>query len=106
MERECLTIDFPEHDEQAKTLLASLPLYFDYFFTKISLDPHLVKLIKLARCILHNLLRTLSKDSYTPRNIVDYVDGQGRVTDGQWRNEGQSLYLSSLNSIQSRKKYI
>ena len=32
MEREFLTIDFPEHDEQAKMLLASLPLYFDFFY--------------------------------------------------------------------------
>ena len=50
MEREFLTIDYPEHDEQAKMLLASLPLYFEFFFTKISLDPHLVKLM-LACCI-------------------------------------------------------
>ena len=86
--------------ENAFGILASV---FRIFFTKISIDPHFVKLITLACCILHNLLRTLSKDSYTPRNFVDYVDDQGRVTDGQWRNEGQSLYLSSLNSIQGRK---
>lgn len=86
--------------ENAFGILASV---FRIFFTKINLDPDTVKEITLACCILHNVLRTLSRDSYTPLNSVDYVD-DGNIIEGEWRNEGQSPFLDKINNFSGRKK--
>lgn len=87
--------------ENAFGILASV---FRIFFTKINLDPDTVKEITLACCILHNVLRTLSRDSYTPLNSVDYVDDDGNIIEGEWRNEGQSPFLDKINNFSGRKK--
>ena len=76
---------------------------FRGFFTTIQLDPAIVELVILACCTLHNLLRTLSRDYYSPELSVDSVNGQGDVRDGEWRNKSQSQYLYQLNVHQGKK---
>lgn len=104
MAREYSIIDYQEHAERVKMNLEYSHQYSEFFFTKINLDPDTVKEITLACCILHNVLCTLSRDSYTPLNSVDYVDDDGNIIEGEWRNEGQSPFLDKINNFSGRKK--
>ena len=67
---------------------------FRAFLSTISLDPGIVELMVLASCVLHNILRDLSRDSYTPTYFVDLVDEQGDIIEGQWRHDNTSHVLS------------
>ena len=76
---------------------------FRIFFTTIEVEPWLTKLVTVACCILHNLLRTKSRDSYTPNVFVDAVADDGEIIDGRWRNATQSQLLFPLQPVQGRK---
>ena len=71
----------------------------------MNVTPELASSITLACCIIHNLLRTLSLESYTPRHSVDNVDDNGEITEGEWRNEGPSPYFTDLAPTQGRKAF-
>ena len=60
---------------------------FRVFFTEISCDPDMTAIITLACCILHNIMRTLSRDSYTPTAFVDLVTDDGQIIEGSWRDD-------------------
>ena len=47
-------------------------------------------------CILHNLLRTMSAEIYTPKAFVDSRDESGNVIDGEWRNAEVSPYFVDI----------
>ena len=68
---------------------------FRVFFTTMNLEPELAKLVTLACCVLHNLLRTLSKDTYTPTSFIDHITTRGLV-EGSWRDEPQSSVMYPL----------
>ena len=83
--------------ENAFAILADV---FRIFFTRMNVT-ELASSISLACCILHNLLRTLSLESYTPRHSVD----NGEITEGEWRNEDPSPYFTELAPTQGRKAF-
>ena len=78
---------------------------FRVFFTKINLDPAVVEWIILACCGLHNVLRTLSRDSYTPSSFVDTVSDDGTIIDGQWRDNAESPHMLPLKSLRAKAEY-
>ena len=72
------------------------------FHTKIHLAAGTASLLTIACCILHNMLRELSPNSYTPANYVDQVTPNGDINEGEWRREKSSQYLSDLRPTTSR----
>eukprot|EP00111_Clytia_hemisphaerica_P003777 TCONS_00010849-protein len=71
--------------ENAFGILASR---FRIFLTKIPLDPDKAVTITLASLVIHNMLRELSTDSYTPEGFIDEVNEEtGEVTEGAWREQ-------------------
>ena len=51
--------------------------------------------VVLAALSLHNLLRTKSSESYTPRGFADEIEGD-KVIDGQWRAENSCANMLPL----------
>ena len=61
---------------------------FRIFNTRIAMQPDKVQIVTMASLVLHNMLRELSKESYTPDGYIDAIDEiTGEVTDGSWRDE-------------------
>ena len=58
---------------------------FRVFTTKMLLSPVNATTITLASLVLHNMLRGLSKDTYTPDGFVDAILEDGEVSLGSWR---------------------
>ena len=50
-------------------------------------------MLLLGCCVLHKILRSLSRDSYTPYKSVDVVNDEGEILNGAWRDEGQSPFI-------------
>lgn len=73
---------------------------FRVFITKIYLNPDKATTITLAALVLHNMLRDLSPDSYTPEGFIDEEDEEtGIVTHGTWRQ--QDLRNAAFRDLQS-----
>ena len=54
-------------------------------------------------CILHNVLRTSSPTSYTPDNFVDIIHPNREITEGEWRSEELSQFVTDLPPTSSRR---
>lgn len=76
---------------------------FRIFFSTISVNPAYAKLITLSCCVLHNILRTLSRDKYTPHGYADSVTENGDVAEGRWRQLPQSPMLLPLQPDPCKK---
>ena len=50
----------------------------------------------MASLVLHNMLRTISKTSYTPTELLDREEADGSLVEGSWRNEPVPPNISSL----------
>ena len=74
--------------ENAFGILAQV---FRVFYGEISCDVDTAKIVTEACCILHNILRGMSRDSYTPTHFVDTVDVDGEIIEGSWRLGGDPL---------------
>ena len=59
---------------------------FRVLSSRLYLQPNNVTKIKLACCVLHNILRTHSKNSYSPIGFADEVEENGNKRWGQWRD--------------------
>lgn len=75
--------------ENAFGILTSV---FRIFSSKINLGPDKATSVVMAALALHNLLRTKSSDSYTPKGYADEIIGDD-IIEGQWR------HVNSNNSI-------
>lgn len=77
---------------------------FRVFTTKMCLDPDKATVITLSTLVLHNMLRELSNESYTPDGFIDVETEVGDIVAGEWRNEniGESV-LQSLPKSNTRK---
>ena len=75
---------------------------FRIFHTKISLQPGNASKIVLCCCVLHNILRTLSNNSYSAIGYRDGVGDNGNINKGSWRSEPQSPYVQHTQSTQAR----
>ena len=54
------------------------------------LQPNNATKITLACCVLHNILRTHSKISYSPSGFADEVKENGNMRRGKWRDRNDS----------------
>lgn len=68
---------------------------FRIFSTKINLCPDKAIKIILAAIVLHNFLRTMSRNSYTPTSFVDHVK-DGNLVEGQWRDQAAPTIFKSM----------
>ena len=77
---------------------------FRVFTTKMYSDPDKATTITLASLVLHNILRQLSHESYTPDGFIDMETSNGETLQGEWRKEnvGASV-LQSLPNCNTRK---
>lgn len=78
--------------ENAFGILTSV---FRIFSTKINLQPDKATSVVLASLVLHNLLRTRSRESYTPNGYVDEITDNS-IIDGTWREDSTETGLQSL----------
>ena len=76
---------------------------FRIFFTTISVEPPYAKLITLTCCVLHNILRTMSRDKYNPPGQADRVTEKGTIVDGIWRESPSSPFILPLQSDATKK---
>ena len=77
---------------------------FRVFTTKMYLDPDKATTITLASLVLHNMLRQLSHESYTPERFIDMETGNGEILQGEWREENVGVsVLQSLPNCNTRK---
>ena len=53
----------------------------------------------MASLILHNLLRTKSRKSYTPIGSIDFENDTGEIVEGTRRQEGLQLAAPCRTSI-------
>lgn len=67
---------------------------FRVFTTAMSLSPDKATTITLATLVLHNMLRSISSESYTPDGFLDAEKENGDVMEGEWRQEslGTSIF--------------
>ena len=77
---------------------------FRVFTTKMYLDSDKATIITLAILVLHDMLRQLSYESYTPKGYIDMETESGDTVEGEWRKEnvGASV-LQSLPKSNTRK---
>ena len=57
---------------------------FRLFATSASLTPERAKIEVMASLALHNLLRTKSRESYTPIGSIDFENDTGEIVEGTW----------------------
>ncbi len=65
------------------------------------LEPEKAQLIVMTIVLLHNYLRTHSRNLYTPAGTFDQ-EVDGKVTEGSWRKEGSMTSMLPLPSIPRR----
>ena len=58
--------------------------------------PGKIEIIVLASLILHNMLRTMSKSSYTPTEFVDHEEDESTIIPGSWREEVSPSNIGDL----------
>ena len=58
--------------------------------SRMYLQPNNATKITLACCVLHNILRTHSKNSYSPSGFADEVEENGNIRQGGWRDRNHS----------------
>lgn len=64
---------------------------FRVFTTQMYLNPDKATIITLAALVLHNMLRQLSRESYTPDGFIDFENESGNVVYGNWREENVAV---------------
>ena len=69
---------------------------FKLFATHASLTPEKAEIAVMASLPLHNLLRTKSRESYTPIGNIDFENDTGEIVEGTWRQEIISTNVAGL----------
>ena len=62
------------------------------------LAPERAEIAVLASLALHNLLRTKSRESYTPTGSIDFENDTGEILEGTWRQEVIFTNVAGLQS--------
>ena len=60
---------------------------FRLFATRASLTPEKAEVAAMASLVLHNVLRTKSRESYTSIGSIDFENETGEVIEGTWHQE-------------------
>ena len=68
---------------------------------RIYSQPNNATKITLPCCVLHNILRTHSKNSYSPSGFADEIEGNGNIRQGEWRDRNNSA-METLAATTSR----
>ena len=69
---------------------------FRLFATSASLTREKAEIAVMASLALHNLLRTKSRESYTPIGSIDFENDTGEIVEGTWRQEVISTNVAGL----------
>ena len=75
---------------------------FHVLSTRIHLKLEIASKVDMTCCLLHNLLRVRSKDTYTPQGFADEISEDGNVRNGAWRNENFAPCIQPLLISASR----
>ena len=85
---------------------------FRVFTTKMVLSPEKATIITLATLALHNMLRDISADTYTPDGFIDMETDDGEVQLGSWREESlidfvlHDLPVNKSNRASASAEYV
>ena len=74
---------------------------FRVLSSRMYLQPNNATKITLACCVLHNILHTHSKNSYSTSEFVDEVEENGNIRRRKWRDRNNSA-MQSLAATASR----
>ena len=75
------------------------------FSTRICMQPEKATSCALASTALHSVLRTKSRNSFTPPGFADEADKDGRIHEGEWRKQIHTFNnLLPLSSTHSRRR--
>ena len=74
---------------------------FRVLSSRLYLQPNNVTKIKLACCVLHNILRNHSKNSYSPSGCADEIEENRNIRQGEWRDRNDSV-MQPLAATTSR----
>ena len=77
---------------------------FRVFLTRNNLSPDKATDIALATIVLHNMLRTTSRETYTPPGFTDEINSDGDVVEGSWRQAQITPYMQVPASHSNRHK--
>lgn len=77
---------------------------FRVFTTTMALEPNKAVDVTLATIVLHNFLRSKSKESYTGQGAVDLENDNGDVVQGDWRKDPENInFMRSLPVTKSNR---
>ena len=74
---------------------------FRVLSSRMYLQPNNATKITLVCCVLHNILRTHSKNSYSNSGFADEVEENGNIRRGEWRDRNDSA-MQPLAATTSR----
>ena len=79
----------------SENLFGILANRWKIYHTKILLHPDKLNSLVLSTLALHNMLRASpeSRNVYTPCSFTDSIDSDGRIVDGEWRQEKNSVLI-------------
>ena len=75
---------------------------FRVLSTRIHFKSEIANKVVMTCCLLHNLLKVRSKDTYTPHVFLKNISKNGNVRNGAWRNENLASYIEPLPISPSR----
>ena len=67
--------------------------WFPVLSSRIHLKSEIASKVVMTCCLLYNLLRVRSKDTYTPQGFADEISEDGNVRNRAWRNENWAPYI-------------
>eukprot|EP00794_Sanderia_malayensis_P002889 gene2889-biopygen2376 len=77
---------------------------FRVFTTTMALCPDKAIDVTLATIVLHNFLRSKSKDTYTGEGSLDVENEDGEIIRGDWRESSDNLsFAQTLPTTKSNK---
>ena len=77
---------------------------FRVFTTTMALEPNKAVDVTLATIVLHNFLRSKSREVYTGEGSLDLESNDGNITPGDWRRENEQIdFLHPLPVTRSNR---
>ena len=83
----------PRARRTTENAFGNLSNQFRVLSSRMYLELNNATKITLACCVLHNILRTPSKNSYSPSGFADELEGNGNIRQGEWRDRNNSAML-------------
>ena len=80
--------------------------HFRVFTTKMYLDPDKATTVNLASLVLHNTLRQLSHESYTPYGFIDMETSNGEILQGNGEKKMSEHQFYKVYQIVTHEKQL